>query len=285
MKIERLILQGFKSFGERTSLEFGPGIYGIVGPNGSGKSNLVEALRWVVGARARELRGEEALSLLFHGADGRAPLGFAEVGLELGGNGRRVNLSRRLERDGSSDVRLNGSRSTLRQVEQALMGTGLSRTGYAIVGQGEVGQILQAGPEVLLSYLEEAAGLRAVTQASKTAHERLESATLELQTRAQELAERKASVAEKAQQAEAAQKAAYPGRPQPGAAPQCAGGPHSRGRPGGQSCAAEGPGAGTGAHRGQPAFARTGDREKPGPGGPGSRPECPQRGPPASRSP
>ena len=208
MKIERLILQGFKSFGERTSLEFGPGIYGIVGPNGSGKSNLVEALRWVVGARARELRGEEALSLLFHGSDGKAPLGFAEVGLELGGNGQRVNLSRRLERDGNSEMRLNGSRSTLRQVEQALMGTGLSRTGYAIVGQGEVGQILQAGPEVLLSYLEEAAGLRAVTQASKTAHERLESATLELQTRTQELSERKASVAEKAQQAEAARRAA-----------------------------------------------------------------------------
>ncbi len=208
MKIERLILQGFKSFGERTSLEFGSGIHGIVGPNGSGKSNLVEALRWVVGARARELRGEEALSLLFHGSDGKAPLGFAEVGLELGGNGRRVSLNRRLERDGSSDVRLNGSRSTLRQVEQALLGTGLSRTGYAIVGQGEVGQILQAGPEVLLSYLEEAAGLRAVTQASKTAHERLESATEELQARTQELTERKASVAEKAEQAEAARKAA-----------------------------------------------------------------------------
>jgi chromosome segregation protein len=208
MKIERLFLQGFKSFGERTSLEFGPGIYGIVGPNGSGKSNLVEALRWVVGARARELRGEEAMALLFHGSDGKAPLGFAEVGLELGGNGKRVSLSRRLERDGSSEIRLNNMRSTLRQIEQALMGTGLSRNGYAIVGQGEVGQILQAGPEVLLSYLEEAAGLRAVTQASKTAHERLESATLELQTRAQELAERKALVAEKAQQAEAACQAA-----------------------------------------------------------------------------
>ncbi|AWR86649.1 AAA family ATPase [Meiothermus taiwanensis] len=208
MKIERLFLQGFKSFGERTSLEFGPGVYGIVGPNGSGKSNLVEALRWVVGARARELRGDEAQALLFHGSDGRPPLGFAEVGLELGGNGRRVSLSRRLERDGSSEIRLNNARSTLRQVEQALMGTGLSRTGYAIVGQGEVGQILQAGPEVLLAYLEEAAGLRAVTQASKVAHERLQTATLELQARAQELFERKAAASEKAQQAEASRQAA-----------------------------------------------------------------------------
>lgn len=208
MRIERLFLQGFKSFGERTSLEFGPGIYGIVGPNGSGKSNLVEALRWVVGARARELRGEEAMALLFHGSDGKAPLGFAEVGLELGGNGKRVSLIRRLERDGNSEIRLNSVRSTLRQIEQALLGTGLSRSGYAIVGQGEVGQILQAGPEVLLAYLEEAAGLRAVTQASKIAHERLESAALELQTRTQELAERKASIAEKAQQAEVAHQAA-----------------------------------------------------------------------------
>jgi chromosome segregation protein len=207
MKIERLILQGFKSFAERTSLEFDRGIFGIVGPNGSGKSNLVEALRWVVGARARELRTEEALSLLFHGSDGKAPLGFAEVGLELGVNGQRVSLSRRLGRDGIGDLRLNGSRSTLRQVEQALLGTGLSRSGYAIVGQGEVGQILQAGPEILLSYLEEAAGLRVVTYASKLAYERLQAATLELQTRLQELGERKASVVEKAQQAEAARKA------------------------------------------------------------------------------
>lgn len=207
MKIERLVLQGFKSFGERTSLEFTAGVCGIVGPNGAGKSNLVEALRWVVGARAKELRGEEALALLFHGSDGKPPLGFAEVELELRGSGRQLTLSRRLERDGSSEVRLNRVRSTLRQVEQALMGTGLSRNGYAIVGQGEVGQILQAGPEVLLAYLEEAAGLRAVTQASKTTHERLQSAVQELHARSRELAERKALLLEKAQQVEAARKA------------------------------------------------------------------------------
>ncbi|WP_027882733.1 AAA family ATPase [Meiothermus rufus] len=207
MKIERLILQGFKSFGERTSLEFGPGIWGIVGPNGSGKSNLVEALRWVVGARARELRGEEALSLLFHGSEGKAPLGFAEVSLELGGRGRRIQISRRLDRDGFSEVRLDGARSSLRQIEQALLGTGLSRSGYAIVGQGEVGQILQAGPEVLLAYLEEAAGLRAVAQASQVAHQRLEQATLELEQRTQELRERQSVAEEKAQQAELAQRA------------------------------------------------------------------------------
>ncbi len=207
MIIERLTLQGFKSFAERTRLEFGPGIWGIVGPNGSGKSNLVEALRWVVGARARELRGEEALSLLFHGSEGKAPLGFAEVSLELGGKGRRIQISRRLDRDGLSEVRLDGARSSLRQIEQALLGTGLSRSGYAIVGQGEVGQILQAGPAVLLAYLEEAAGLRAVAQASQVAHQRLEQASLELEQRTQELRERQSIAEEKAQQAELAQRA------------------------------------------------------------------------------
>lgn len=208
MKIDRLILQGFKSFGERTALEFGPGIFGIVGPNGSGKSNLVEALRWAVGARARELRGEEAQALLFHGSDGKAPNGFAEVSLEVLRDKQRLNLTRRLERDGSAEVRLNSSRATLKQIEQALMGTGLSRSGYAIVGQGEVGQILQAGPEVLLAYLEEAAGLKAVTQASKLTRERLESALSELINRSSEMEERKATIAEKAAQAEAARRAA-----------------------------------------------------------------------------
>lgn len=208
MRIDRLTVQGFKSFGERTVLDFGPGVFGIVGPNGSGKSNLVEALRWAVGARARELRGEEAQSLLFHGADGKAPLGFAEVALELSNRSRRFTLLRRLERDGSSEVRLGGVRASLRQVEAALMGTGLSRSGYAVVGQGEVGQILQAGPEVLLSYLEEAAGLRAVTQASRTARDRLEAAATELQTRLGEVTERRQALAAKAQQAGVAREAA-----------------------------------------------------------------------------
>lgn len=208
MKIERLMVQGFKSFGERTALDFSAGVFGIVGPNGSGKSNLVEALRWVVGARARELRGEEALSLLFQGADGKAPLGFAEVVLELSDGAKRLVLSRRLERSGEAEVRLGGARASLRQIEQALLGTGLSRSGYAVVGQGEVGQILQAGPEVLLAYLEEAAGLRAVTQASKTARERLEAALGEFQLRLAEVSEREQTLSTKAQQAQAAREAA-----------------------------------------------------------------------------
>ncbi|HEU4740741.1 MAG TPA: chromosome segregation SMC family protein [Meiothermus sp.] len=207
MKIDRLILQGFKSFGERTVLEFGPGVTGIVGPNGSGKSNILEGLRWVVGARARELRGEEAQSLLFHGSDARVPMPFAEVVLELSRGSERLTVSRRLDRDGEAEVRLGHKASTLRAVERALAGAGLGRNGYAVIGQGEIGTILQAGPEVLLGYLEEAAGLKAVTLAAKTAHDRLESAAQEMQTLQAEQARLQEALLEKSAQAVAARQA------------------------------------------------------------------------------
>lgn len=207
MKIDRLILQGFKSFGERTVLEFVPGVTGIVGPNGSGKSNILEALRWVVGARARELRGEEAQSLLFHGSDARAPMPFAEVTLELSRGSERLTVSRRLDRDGGAEVRLGHKASTLRAVERALAGAGLGRGGYAVIGQGEIGSILQASPEVLLGYLEEAAGLKSVTLAAKTAHDRLEAAAQEMEGLWAEHARLQGALAEKSAQAEAARQA------------------------------------------------------------------------------
>lgn len=207
MRIEQITLQGFKSFGERTRLDFGPNVTGVVGPNGSGKSNLVEALRWIVGARARELRGEEAQALLFHGSDGHAPMGFAEVELVLSRGRERLVISRRLDRDGSSDVRLSGQKATFKAIERALAGSGLARGGYAIIGQGEVGEVLQAGPEVLLAYLEEAAGLKAVTLASRTAQERLEAATREMEGLGRKHIELKESLQAKAAQAEAARQA------------------------------------------------------------------------------
>ncbi len=207
MKIERLILQGFKSFGERSVLEFGPGIHGVVGPNGSGKSNLVEALRWVVGARARELRGEEADNLLFHGADGKAPLGFAEVVLELAKGKERLAVERRLERGGESELRFNGRRTTFKQLGEWLVGTGLSRGGYAVVGQGEISQVLQAGPEILLGYLEEAAGLKPVASAARISSERLDAATHELEALTAKLSEQALQLSEKEVQASQARRA------------------------------------------------------------------------------
>ncbi|AEB11955.1 AAA family ATPase [Marinithermus hydrothermalis] len=207
MRIERLILHGFKSFAERTVLEFPHGLSGIIGPNGSGKSNVIEALRFVVGARARELRGGRAEELIFHGGTGRPPMPFAEVILELTRGRERITVSRRIERDGSQEVRLNGRRASFRQIEQALAGSGLGRNGYAIVGQGEVSGILHASPEVLLGHLEDAAGLRTVTLAHREAQARLERAEAHLAELSSELARRQTDLERLAEEARAAQRA------------------------------------------------------------------------------
>lgn len=163
MRIESLSLQGFKSFAERSRLEFEGGITAIVGPNGSGKSNIVEALRWVTHtARARELRAQQAVDLIFHGSEAKNSLGFAEVIVQL--NAPQHVLSRRLYRDGSNEQDLDGKRVRVRDIHAALCGTGLGQGALAVIGQGEVGEVVGANPQVLRGYLEEAAGLSQQTQ-------------------------------------------------------------------------------------------------------------------------
>ncbi len=170
-RLDRVVVHGFKSFRDRTLLDFTEEVTGIIGPNGSGKSNLVEAIRFATGARFREIRGGEE-ALFFQGERGR--LGVLEVRLEFSRKQERLVLERRLEGERSL-LRLNGRVATWRQVGLALAGTGLVR-GYAVVGQGEVGQVLEAGPEALLMALEEAAGLRPVAEALRQTEERLKEA-------------------------------------------------------------------------------------------------------------
>lgn len=171
--IDSLTLHGFKSFSQRTHIEFEPGITAVIGPNGSGKSNVVEALRWVThGARARELRAGRATELIFHGGSGagRAPLGLAEVQAELRHAGSAVHLSRRIYRDGASEQELGGRSVRVRDIHAALRGTGLGPGGLAVIGQGEVSGVVQAEGSKLLGYLQEAAGLsRSVAAREETA--------------------------------------------------------------------------------------------------------------------
>ncbi|WP_261663549.1 AAA family ATPase [Deinococcus sp. Marseille-Q6407] len=171
--IESLTLHGFKSFSQRTHIEFEPGITAVIGPNGSGKSNVVEALRWVThAARTRELRAARATELIFHGGSGsgRAPLGLAEVQAELRHSGEALNLSRRIYRDGTSEQELAGRSARVRDVQAALRGTGLGPGGLAVIGQGEVSGVVQAEGPRLLGYLQEAAGLsRSVAARAETA--------------------------------------------------------------------------------------------------------------------
>ncbi|GAA6730989.1 chromosome segregation SMC family protein [Thermus brockianus] len=205
-RIDRLTLQGFKSFAERTTLDFPDPVTGIIGPNGSGKSNLVEALRFVTGARAQELRGQELAAFLFHGAEGRPPLGFAEVRLELSRGKERLVVERRLEGD-RTFLKVNGRPASAKALALALAGTGLGRGGYAIVGQGEIGALLEAPEEVLLAHLEEAAGLKPVAEAAKAAEERLKEASALLEEREAGLERLKAEVSRLQGEAERAARA------------------------------------------------------------------------------
>ncbi len=193
--LRTITLQGFKSFAERTRLEFGPGVSAVIGPNGSGKSNVVEGLRWVThGARARELRAGRGSELIFHGSGGRAPLGLAEVQLELQTAEGRVNLSRRIYRDGSGEQDLNGRPVRVRDVQAALRGTGLGPGGLAVIGQGEVSGVVGAEGRTLLGYVQEAAGLSRAVSARQETETRLREADTHLAQLHLLLDEREAAV-------------------------------------------------------------------------------------------
>ena len=175
--LQSITLQGFKSFADRTRLEFGPGVSAVIGPNGSGKSNVVEALRWATHqARARELRAGRGTELIFHGSGGKAPLGLAEVQVELLTAEGRVNVTRRVYRDGTGEQDLNGRPARARDVQSALRGTGLGPGGLAVIGQGEVNGVVQAEGRTLLGYLQEAAGLSRAVAARQETEARLREA-------------------------------------------------------------------------------------------------------------
>ena len=188
MRIEELVLHGFKSFAERTVLPMLPGVTAVVGPNGSGKSNLVEAIRFASGIRTQRLRGGAPEDLVFQGAPGRRPAGFAEVRLRIVGE-RRLELSRRLYRDGRQEVRLNGRRASLKELSLALAGTGLGPGGGAVIGQGQVARVLEAPPERLRAYLVEAAGLAEVEARIQEAEAKLAQARARLEEETARLAE------------------------------------------------------------------------------------------------
>ncbi|SEJ68563.1 condensin subunit Smc [Deinococcus reticulitermitis] len=194
--IHTITLHGFKSFADRTRLEFPGGICAVIGPNGSGKSNVVEAIRWAThGARARELRAGRGRELIFHGSGGKAPLGLAEVELELQTTAGRVNVTRRVYRDGDGEQDLGGRPVRARDVQAALRGTGLGPGGLAVIGQGEVSSVVQAEGRTLLASLQEAAGLSGAVGARQETATRLTEAERHLEQLGLLLREREHTVA------------------------------------------------------------------------------------------
>jgi chromosome segregation protein len=181
VRLTSLTLQGFKSFGHRTTLEFSPGVTAVVGPNGSGKSNLLDALKWVTGGgRAREFRAEAKTDLIFHGADGKRGVGFAEVEVELSDGRRSIKVRRDLDRAGHSRLRLDGRAARFLDIDEALAGSGLGTAGVAMIGQGEVAGVLMADPATLLRYVAEAAGVARLAGRREQTEARLDSARAHL---------------------------------------------------------------------------------------------------------
>src|ERR1700757_1595721 len=165
--VKSLTLRGFKSFASATSLRFEPGITCVVGPNGSGKSNIVDAFAWVMGEQgAKSLRGGKMDDVVFAGTASRPPLGRAEVTLTIDNTDgalpidyTEVTISRLLFRSGQSEYAINGSQCRLLDVTELLSDSGLGREMHVIVGQGQLDQILHAGPEARRAIIEEAAGV------------------------------------------------------------------------------------------------------------------------------
>ncbi len=170
MKIKKLEIKGFKSFPDKTTLDFKPGITGVVGPNGCGKSNVLEAIRWTMGEqRARVLRGKKMEEVIFNGSQSRKPVGMAQTRLVLANTDgmahpsmadyEEIMISRRLFRDGESQYEINNIPCRLADVVDFFLDTGVGKNSYAIIEQGRVEMVVSSKPEDRRVLIEEAAGI------------------------------------------------------------------------------------------------------------------------------
>ncbi len=167
MYLKAIEMQGFKSFPDKTVLNFGKGITAVVGPNGSGKSNLSDAMRWVLGEQStKNLRGSKMEDVIFSGTDSRRAVGFAEVTLKLDNSDmalnnpkKEVTVTRRYYRSGESEYKINGEQARLRDIHELFMDTGLGRDGYSMISQGKVETLISGKSEDRRDMLEEAAGI------------------------------------------------------------------------------------------------------------------------------
>ena len=192
MKIKKIEIQGFKSFADRITMTFPPGINAVVGPNGCGKSNLVDAIRWVMGEQsAKHLRGRLMEDIIFNGSETRKPVGMAEVCLTFDNSDgiapaqyasySEISVSRRLFRSGESDYFINQGSCRLKDITELLMDTGVGTKAYSIVEQGKIGNIITMKPEERRVLIEEAAGITKYKSRKNAALKKIEATENNLQ--------------------------------------------------------------------------------------------------------
>lgn len=194
MKLEKLSLQGFKSFRERTTIFFDNGVTGIVGPNGCGKSNIVDALFWVMGEQsAKHLRGDKMSDLIFNGTDKYSASSFAEVTLTLLNTNHKhihigqkvvqpeeIELSRKLYRNGETEYRINGMAARLKDIQEVFMDTGAGAKSYSVIAQGEIDRLVRAKPEDRRVMIDEVAGITKFKLRRKESLKKMEQTQLNL---------------------------------------------------------------------------------------------------------
>jgi len=203
MYLKHLEILGFKSFADRTRLDFDPGLIAIVGPNGCGKSNVSDAIRWVLGEqKPTALRCSKLSDVVFNGTDTRKPLGAAEVSItfadcekELGTDYHEVTITRRVYRDGTGEYFINKQQSRLKDVQHLFMGTGIGTSSYSVMAQGQIDAILSSKPEDRRAVFEEAAGITKFKSDRKDALRKIEQTEQNLLREADVLREMKRQIA------------------------------------------------------------------------------------------
>ena len=186
--IDIRIVQGFKSFADKTVLEFMPGITAVIGPNGSGKSNISDSIRWILGEQSmKSLRGSKSLDIIFSGTQNRKSLGFAEGSLVFDNSDgglpieyTEVTITRKLYRSGETGYFINKVPCRLKDVLELFMDTGIGKDGYSIIGQGKIDEILSNKSEDRRNIFEEAAGIVKYRVRKQESEKKLERTKLNL---------------------------------------------------------------------------------------------------------
>lgn len=167
MRLNKLILKGFKSFANKTEIVFTPGVTTIVGPNGSGKSNISDAVRWVLGEQSnKSLRANKASDVIFQGTEEKKALGYSQVSIVFSNDDnalpveyQEVEVTRRMYRSGESEFFINNKKARMKDVRELFLDTGVGKDGYSIIGQGRIDEILSNKPEDRRAIFEEASGV------------------------------------------------------------------------------------------------------------------------------